>query len=117
MRRYWELEPPAELRYRTDDEYAEHFLALFSEVVGARLRSSRPLGAMLSGGLDSSSVVCMAQELYRAGRADARGFTSFSLVFDGLECDERHLIGDIQAKYGFQARFVPPDGFYDWLQL
>ncbi|HET8625934.1 MAG TPA: asparagine synthase-related protein [Thermomicrobiales bacterium] len=104
--RYWELQPPAELRYRTDDEYAEHYLSVFSEVVRARLRSTRPLGALLSGGLDSSSIVCTAHELFRTGRATNPGFASYSLVFGGLDCDESDLIRDIQAKYGFPARYL-----------
>ena len=53
LRRYWELGHVPEIRYKDDAEYAEHFLDVFRMVVGARLRTSRPLGAMLSGGLDS----------------------------------------------------------------
>ena len=105
--RYWDFQPPAEVRYRTDDQYAEHFLALFREVVSSRLRVAGPIGALLSGGLDSSSIVCTAQQLYREGAVANRGFTSFSAVFDGLACDERQLIRDIQELYGFDARYIP----------
>ena len=80
---------------------------MFFEAVRARLRSAYPVGVFLSGGLDSSSVTGTAQELYRQGRAESRGFTSFSVVFDGLECDERALISDVQAKYGFTAKYLP----------
>jgi len=111
VQRYWQLEPPAELRYRRDEEYAEHYRALFDEVVRARLRTSRPIGALLSGGLDSASVVCAAQELYRAGRAPDHGFTSYSFVFDEPECDERSYIEAMRAKYGFAARYVPGQDF------
>ena len=107
IRRYWDFRAPSELRYRTDDQYAEHFLALFREVVAARLRVAGPIGALLSGGLDSSSIVCTAQHLYRAGTVKSQGFTSFSAVFDGLECDEQPLIRDIQDMYGFDARSIP----------
>jgi asparagine synthase (glutamine-hydrolysing) len=107
LRRYWELAPPAELRYRSEDEYAEHFLALFAEVVRSRLRTAHPVGALLSGGLDSSSIVCLAQELYRTGRAEQRGFVTFSRVYAGLECDERGFIDDVRTKYGLDARTVP----------
>ncbi|MBI2321239.1 MAG: asparagine synthetase B [Chloroflexi bacterium] len=117
VRRYWEFEPPGELRYRRDEDYAEHFRDVFFEVVRARLRSARPLGALLSGGLDSSSVVCTAHELFRRSDAHHPGFASFSYVFDGLECDERDLIADIQAKYGFDARFVTCGSFAGRLDL
>ena len=116
LKRYWDLKPTAELRYRTDDEYAEHFLALFSEVLRTRLRASRT-GIMLSGGLDSSSIVCTAQELFRSGRAEDRGVTCLSLVFNGLECDERDLIRDIEAKYGIQSQYIPLTASTDRLML
>ncbi len=107
VRPFWELQPPRPLRYRRDEEYAEHYRALFFEVVRARLRSVHPVGVMLSGGLDSTSVACVAQELYQQGLAADHGFASFSSVFEGLECDERPYIADVQAKYGFPAHLVP----------
>jgi len=107
VRRYWDFQAPTELRYRTDAQYAEHFLALFREVVSSRLRVAGPIGALLSGGLDSSSIVCTAQQLSREGAPANQGFISFSAVFNGLECDEQSLIRDIQAMYGFDARYIP----------
>jgi asparagine synthase (glutamine-hydrolysing) len=117
IRPFWQLEPPAELRYRNEADYADHFRELLFETVQARLRSSRPVGIMLSGGLDSSSVACAAQEVYRTGRAQDHGFTSFSLVFDGLDCDERELVEDVQAKYGFRAEYLPVPDLTGELQL
>jgi asparagine synthase (glutamine-hydrolysing) len=114
-RRYWDFSP-REIRYRTDAEYAEHYLELFSEVVRTRLRTSSPVGVMLSGGLDSSSVACIAQELYRTGRAQDHGFATFSAVFGDLDCDERPLIEDIQAKYGFRAHLISSGTFAGRLQ-
>jgi asparagine synthase (glutamine-hydrolysing) len=117
LTKYWEL-TPRELRYRRNEEYEEHFRAVFSEAVGARLRSAGPVGAMLSGGLDSSSVVCVAQELFQEGKARDQGFRSYSLDYAGLECGERPLIESIQAKYGFPAQFFRPQGeFFGWLRL
>ncbi len=103
--RYWELKP-RRLRYRSDEEYVEHFRELFFEIVRARLRSDFPLGVLLSGGLDSSSVTCSAQQLYRDGRAVNHGFVTFTSTFDGLDCDERPYIEDMQALYGFDARYI-----------
>jgi asparagine synthase (glutamine-hydrolysing) len=117
VRRYWELRPPREIRYRHDEEYAEHFRELFFEVVRARLRSAHPMGALLSGGLDSSSVVSTAQTLYRRGDAIDHGFTSFSTVFDGLACDERPFIEDTQRLYGFDTCYIPAGDEAGRLQL
>lgn len=117
VHQYWRLDPPPELRYRRDDEYAEHYLDLLSEVIRTRLRSIHPVGALLSGGLDSSSLVCVAQELYRAGKAQGAGMTAFTAVFDGLECDERHLVRDIEAKYGLPVQYFPAEECDGKLQL
>lgn len=117
LHQYWNLTPQEEIRYQTDDEYAEHFQDLFFQAVSARLRSSRPVGVMLSGGLDSSSIACTAQQLYRTGRVENHGFASFSFVFDGLECDERPLIEDMQDMYGFDAHYVSPDTYGGRLEM
>ncbi len=106
-RPFWELRPPRPIRYRNEDEYPEHYRELFFEVVRSRLRSVYPTGVMLSGGLDSTSVACTAQELYARGGAVNHGFASFSSIFDGLECDERPFIASVQAKYGFASYLVP----------
>jgi asparagine synthase (glutamine-hydrolysing) len=107
LHQYWELTPPAEIRYASLDDYAEHFLSLFSTVIEDRLRTSWPVGATLSGGMDSSSIVCTAQEVLRTKAGDVPGFTSFSIVYPGLECDERPLIEMVQDAYGFNAVYIP----------
>jgi asparagine synthase (glutamine-hydrolysing) len=117
LQRYWELRPPAELRYPRDEDYAEHYRALFFEVVRARLRSAHPVGVLLSGGLDSSSVAGAAQHLYREGRAEHRGFTAITSTYAGLECDERPFVEDMRALYGFDALYVAPGEFAGRLQL
>ncbi len=47
----------------SDEEYIKAFREIFTEAVNCRLRSAFPIGFELSGGLDSSSVVCMAKFL------------------------------------------------------
>lgn len=61
--RYWEFDPHKQIRYATDGEYEEHFRAVFRQSVRRRLRSDRAILAELSGGMDSSSIVCMADKL------------------------------------------------------
>jgi len=63
VRPYWEFDPRQRIRYRTDAEYEEHFRHVFRDAVRRRLRSDSPVLAELSGGLDSSSIVCMADEI------------------------------------------------------
>ena len=61
--RFWRFSPKSRIRYNTDAEYEEHFRHLFRQSVRRRLRSDSPILAELSGGLDSSSIVCMADDI------------------------------------------------------
>jgi len=56
IRRYWRL-PPAPPRGINETEAIEEFRALMDETVRIHLIADVPLGAFLSGGLDSSSIV------------------------------------------------------------
>jgi asparagine synthase (glutamine-hydrolysing) len=60
---YWNFDPHRTIRYRSDAEYEEHFRTVFAESVRRRLRSHAPVLAELSGGMDSSSIVCVADKL------------------------------------------------------
>ncbi|MBK9165445.1 MAG: asparagine synthase (glutamine-hydrolyzing) [Acidobacteria bacterium] len=61
-RRYWKL-PEDRVEGRSDDEIAEELVERLREAVRVRLISEVPLGAFLSGGIDSSAVVGMMAEL------------------------------------------------------
>jgi asparagine synthase (glutamine-hydrolysing) len=67
--RYWRFDPKVRIRYKTDAEYEEHFRHVFRQAVRRRLRSDAPVLAELSGGLDSSSIVCMADDIAIQERA------------------------------------------------
>jgi len=63
VERFWRFSPKCRIRYRTDAEYEEHFRDVFRQSIQRRLRSDSPVLAELSGGLDSSSIVCMADDI------------------------------------------------------
>ncbi|MGA7630730.1 MAG: asparagine synthase-related protein, partial [Terriglobales bacterium] len=65
--RYWDFDPEKKIRYGTDAEYEEHFRTVFATAVQRKLRSDRPVLAELSGGRDSSSIVCMADTILARG--------------------------------------------------
>jgi asparagine synthase (glutamine-hydrolysing) len=66
---YWNLDHVPQIRFKTDQEYIDRFRELYTEAVRCRLRSYRPVGATLSGGLDSGSVCILAsQELAKYGK-------------------------------------------------
>ncbi|MER8622373.1 lasso peptide isopeptide bond-forming cyclase [Mesorhizobium sp. M1143] len=88
LRRYWQIEPsPRPMRSDT----AEEFRHLFSQSVRNRMRGTPAVGAMLSGGLDSSSIACVAG-LQNAAQRKPR-LPTFSLMFEkGSPMDERPFI-------------------------
>ncbi|MDJ0734347.1 MAG: lasso peptide isopeptide bond-forming cyclase [Nostocaceae cyanobacterium] len=108
LNKYWFLDPNSELRLKSDRDYAEAFREHFSTAVNCRLRSAFPIGSLLSGGLDSSSITCMARQLLTP-----RGKTplkTFSAIFDTVtQCDERKFIQAVVAQGGIEPHYVPAD--------
>lgn len=65
---YWSLHFPSVVERKRTEEYVEEFRELFTESVRLRLMSDVPLGAFLSGGLDSTAVVATMRKLTGGGR-------------------------------------------------
>jgi asparagine synthase (glutamine-hydrolysing) len=108
---YWSPDPRKELKLRSEQEYSEAFGECFQRAVRDRTRSAYPVGAALSGGLDSSSIACLARDA-TAAQGPLR---TFSLIFPGLPpralkaIDEREYIQDVLAAGGFEPHFVRGD--------
>ena len=94
---YWAPDATRELKCASDDEYSEQFFEVFRQSVSDRSPADRAVAAYLSGGLDSSSVVCMLQAL-------GRGFETFSLLFpETPEADERPFIDAVSQRVGVRS--------------
>ena len=103
VRRYWEVDPANEVLYRSNDEYAAHFRYLFEQAVDCRLRSAWPVAADLSGGLDSSSIASMIEDLRRRGKAPPKGVEFISMVFPNQPCDESRWISAVDDRLGISV--------------
>ena len=104
IRKYWDLNPAKQICYRTNAEYEEHFRAVFAESVRRRLRSDRPVLAELSGGMDSSAIVCMADILVDRGQAETPRVDTISYYDDSEpNWNERPYFTKVEEKRGRQG--------------
>jgi asparagine synthase (glutamine-hydrolysing) len=104
MNRYWSFQPPPILRLKSDADYEDALRAVLTEAVRCRLRGGATTGAMLSGGVDSGSVVAIARRLKR--EAGGPPLATFSAVSPDPEtCKETRAvlatagIGDLDPHF------------------
>jgi len=95
LEQYWDLSFESDDRGRPDDEYVEEFRERFREAVRRRLVSDVPLGAFLSGGVDSSSVVAMMVDALPSGAVK-----TFSIGFAEGSFDESGHARRVAAYFG-----------------
>lgn len=113
MRSYWSLDPDRELRLNSTEEYVEAYREIFNEAVRCRMRSAFPIGSMLSGGLDSSSIACTARNLL--SETNQRSLHTFSTSFASLSqeqlqsVDERFYVEKVLEQGGFTPHFIEAD--------
>jgi asparagine synthase (glutamine-hydrolysing) len=100
--RFWRPETLKDIVYGTDAEYEEHCRHLMVEGTRQCLRTDdRPIWITLSGGLDSSTVVCLANQLIKSGQAEAKEFQTFSIVYEeARSSDERRFMRVVEELVG-----------------
>ena len=92
------------------EQHVERFLALFDQSLTAAARGNGPVTSQLSGGLDSSSIVCRAAELYRAGKLD-RPIGAITARFPGEPHDESPWSRAVEDHTGITAEEVRSQPF------
>ncbi len=115
VQQYWDFDPSRQIRLRSYQEYVEAFQDLFGKAVRHRLRSLSPVAVAVSGGLDSSSILCFSQTL----RQREPGFPQVSGISfvgaPGSLADEEEYLQAIESEYGIKITRVPMmlQGFLD----
>jgi asparagine synthase (glutamine-hydrolysing) len=111
--RFWDINPDKKTAHMKEEEVYKKFLDLFRDSVKLRLRSDVPLGVSLSGGLDSSSIACVAKDFL--GDAEIQTFSS---CFEDARYDERQFIKPVLEKTGAKAHFVftKPENLFDEIE-
>ena len=105
IRRFWTMPVGDTIRYRNPRRYEEELRELFRTAVAVRLQTESPILAELSGGLDSSSVVCVATDLMRRGAVQATELTGLSFVWDNSL--DVPFTRDVAAHCGIECVEIP----------
>jgi len=92
VQRYWDISF-AEVEQRTEEEWCELLRHQLCEVTRMRLMSEVPLGAFLSGGVDSSSIVAMMAKIMN------RPVTTCSIGFEEREFDESDYAREVAKQF------------------
>jgi asparagine synthase (glutamine-hydrolysing) len=108
---YWSFDPSRQVRYLTDPQYEEHFRSVFAQAVRRRLRSVNPVLAELSGGMDSTSIVCMADAIIAQGNAETPRLDTIS-YYDDAEpnWNERPYFTLVENKRGRHGHHIDIGG-------
>lgn len=94
LHRYWRLPEPRAVRLRPEAELRAELVAQLEDAVRLRLISDVPLGAFLSGGVDSSAIVAMM------ARVGGGRLKTFSIGFAEKEYDETRYARMVAERYG-----------------
>lgn len=103
--RYW---TPAQDETMGETQAITAFRDLLADAVRLRLRSDVPVGVTLSGGLDSSSVVCLAGGLRQVDGVQSP-LDAFNVEFDGAAYSERRFAEAAARKAGARAIVLRPN--------
>lgn len=96
IKKYWEINPKIQRPQIGLDEAKEQFRKLFMESVNRRLRSDVLVGSSLSGGIDSSLVVCVMDHLLKDHPESIQN--TFSARFKNFHKDEGYFIQKVREK-------------------
>lgn len=89
-------------------EVQERFRELFFSAVELRLRSDVPVGALLSGGLDSSAIVSVIEHLART-RGAGMDIRTFTASYPDRKIDESGFAAEVVRKTGMANTLVFPN--------
>ena len=100
IRRWWNTVDHLPALPKSDAEQVDRFRELFLDAVGLRMRSDVPIGTCLSGGFDSTAVLCTMAAHEKAGmgpRDNAAWRHAFVATFPGASNDERPFAEEAAA--------------------
>jgi asparagine synthase (glutamine-hydrolysing) len=105
VERYWDVASVA-VREWTEDDAAAALRETLGRAVSSQMMSDVPLGAFLSGGIDSSAIVGLMSEAAGGGSVN-----TFSMGFEAASYNELPYAREVAARFGTNHRegMVNPD--------
>ena len=107
IQRYYDIDWEKQDFKGSFEEAKEQFKKLFQTSLYRRFRSNVKVGTSLSGGLDSSTIVCNMSEFVGEGNVSP---LTFSARFEGYVKDEGYFINQVIEKTNLDAQFTWPTG-------
>jgi asparagine synthase (glutamine-hydrolysing) len=92
----------------TDKEAIAHFSELLKDSVRLRLRADVPVGSALSGGLDSSTIVCLMREVLKEQKLDAHPLQTITSCHKEKQYDESEYADAIVKQVNAESHKIYP---------
>ncbi len=102
IKKYWDIDLSKKTQLSFQDA-CEAFKNLFFDSIRKRMRSDVPVGTSLSGGIDSSAIVCSLHSMFPHLR-----LSTFSAIFPGFERDESTYVYIVRKNTGFNGFEISP---------
>lgn len=106
-RRWWDINLEEKIDGWSDKQYSSEFYNLFEDCVRLRLRSDVPIGTSLSGGIDSSSIAFVVDDL-RKKKDISKPYKTFTLASEYEQFDESDYANEIIKKINVKPHFIIP---------
>ncbi len=114
-KKYWDCTPNLineKFSMQKAEEYADKYYEILSDAVKLRLRADVKVGAALSGGLDSSTIVFMINQYLKKNGQETK-LETFSSVYKSSDevrhCDESGFIDQLSVFLNVKSNQIEPD--------
>lgn len=110
VNRYWRIDPSHRIEHGTDEDYEAHFHHLFRKAIACRMWTASPVFSELSGGVDSTAIACVADQLHRDTPEQVAELKTVSYVFPRAKSsDETPFIRLVEAYRGSTGLHIADD--------
>jgi len=122
IKKYWNLKVNRNFNFssKNDEKYAKRFYKLLEDSVKMRLISEVPIGTCFSGGLDSSSIVCIINRLLskiEKGEVIGKKQKTFSACYENEKVDERKYIKEVIKSLNIEKNYIFPSSKTLWSEI